>query len=144
MPPGKAVAYAPISAPPWTPEWPRIGMRPAPLRPTLPRARPTLTIAFTPSAPCSCWVIPIDQISTALGGRGVEVDEGVELDAVDAGRGEQLVEGLAVERGDELVPAFGVRGDERLVERTSGAQTLQHQVGEGDVAARVGPARAGG
>ena len=44
-PPGSAVAYAPISAPPCTPEWPRIGMRPAPGRPTLPRARPRLTIA---------------------------------------------------------------------------------------------------
>ncbi len=42
-----------------------MGMRPAPGRPTLPRARPRLTIAATLSAPRSCCVMPMDQTSTA-------------------------------------------------------------------------------
>ena len=43
-----------------------MGMRPAPRRPTLPWASPRLTMAATLSDPCSCWVMPIDQTSTAV------------------------------------------------------------------------------
>ena len=66
LPPGKAVAYAPISAPPCTPECPRIGISPQPSRPTNPPVKATLIIACTLSSPQVCWVIPIPQIKTAL------------------------------------------------------------------------------
>ena len=80
-PPGNAVAYAPISAPPCTPECPRIGMRPAPGRPTLPRASARFTIAATLSAPCSCCVIPIDHTRTADGAVGVHAGEALHVGA---------------------------------------------------------------
>ena len=57
----------PTSAPPCTPEWPRMGTRPRLGRPGRPRARPTLTSAFTVSTPCACCVRPIDHTNTALG-----------------------------------------------------------------------------
>ena len=66
MPPGNAEAYAPISAPPCTPECPRNGMRPAPLRPTLPLANATLTSALTVSTEVGCWVTPMDHNTMAL------------------------------------------------------------------------------
>ena len=36
--------------------------------------------------------------------------------------------------GDELVPALGVRGDERVVHGAPLDEALDHRVGEGDVA----------
>ena len=57
----------PTSAPPWTPEWPRIGISPRFGRPGSPRARPTLTRARIVSTPCACWVNPMDQTKCALG-----------------------------------------------------------------------------
>ena len=57
----------PTSAPPCTPEWPRMGTRPRFGRPSRPRARPTLTSALMVSAPCTCWVNPMDQTHTVFG-----------------------------------------------------------------------------
>ena len=65
----------PTSAPPWTPEWPRIGTRPRFGRPSRPRARPTLTSALTVSTPCACCVRPIDQTKTAFGPGDQQVGE---------------------------------------------------------------------
>src|SRR5947199_231829 len=53
-----AAGCAPISEPPWTPLWPRIGMRPHFSRPTIPRASPRFTIALTLSTPNRWWVMP--------------------------------------------------------------------------------------
>ena len=64
---GPSSGTQPTSAPPWTPEWPRIGVRPAPGRPASPRARPTLTSARIVSTPWACWVSPIDQTKWARG-----------------------------------------------------------------------------
>jgi hypothetical protein len=63
--PGRGVH--PTSAPPWTPEWPRIGMRPRFGRPGSPRASPMFVRARIVSTPCACWVSPIDQTKWALG-----------------------------------------------------------------------------
>ena len=57
----------PTSAPPCTPEWPRIGTRPRFGRPGSPRARPTFTSALIVSTPCACCVRPIDQTKIAFG-----------------------------------------------------------------------------
>ena len=62
-------ATQPTSAPPCTPEWPRIGISPRCGRPDSPRARPTLTSALTVSTPCACCVRPIDQ--TKIGVRPI-------------------------------------------------------------------------
>ena len=42
-------------------EWPRIGNRPAPGRPTQPRASDRFVSARTLSTPCACWVMPMAQ-----------------------------------------------------------------------------------
>ena len=65
--PRRRVGTQPTSAPPCTPEWPRIGTRPRFGRPGSPRARPTLTSALIVSTPCACCVSPIDQTKTAFG-----------------------------------------------------------------------------
>ncbi len=57
----------PTSAPPCTPEWPRIGTSPEPGRPGRPRARPTLSSALIVSTPWTCCVRPMDQTRTAFG-----------------------------------------------------------------------------
>ena len=50
----------PTSAPPCTPECPRIGIIPTFSRPTQPRARPTFIRAWMVSTPWACWVSPMD------------------------------------------------------------------------------------
>src|SRR2546428_271231 len=54
-----AAGCAPISEPPWTPLWPRIGMRPHFSRPTIPRASPRFTIDLTLSTPNRWGVMPM-------------------------------------------------------------------------------------
>ena len=57
----------PTSAPPCTPECPRIGTSPRFGRPGSPRARPTFTSALIVSTPFTCCVSPIDHTKTVLG-----------------------------------------------------------------------------
>ena len=54
----------PTSAPPCTPECPRIGIIPAFSRPTQPRASPTFIRAWMVSTPWACWVSPMDHTKT--------------------------------------------------------------------------------
>jgi hypothetical protein len=56
----------PTSAPPCTPEWPRIGIKPQRSRPTKPLASATLMIERTLSSPHSCCVTPMLQTKTAV------------------------------------------------------------------------------
>ena len=102
-----------------------------------PRARARFTMPRTPSAALACWVMPIDHSSTADPAPGVLVDERLELHRAEPRVGQQLLEGLLVEGGDELVPPLGVGGDERLVDVPPGDEALQHGVGQGDVTARA-------
>ncbi len=60
-------ARSPTSAPPWTPECPRIGMRPRWGRPGSPRASPTFTRARMVATPWACCVSPMDQTKWAFG-----------------------------------------------------------------------------
>ena len=66
--------YAPISAPPCTPEWPRIGMSPQRSRPTKPRVSPRFRIICTRRRR-TCWVMPMLQTSTAVFARRDELGE---------------------------------------------------------------------
>jgi hypothetical protein len=65
-------------------------------------------------------------------GRGVLVDEGLDLLEGEP-RGEQVVERLRVEGGDQLVPPLGVGLDEARSTAPLDEQ-LERGVGEGDVA----------
>ncbi len=68
-PPGSVFGTLPHSAAPWTPLWPRIGIRPVRARPSMPRANARLTSAATFSTPKRCCVTPMLQTKTALRAR---------------------------------------------------------------------------
>ena len=111
----------------------------SPGRPTLPRASARLTIACTLSVPQTCWVMPIDQTSTAL--FAVAYMRANRRHVVDArrrrsARGRRATGARSV--GRELVPA---RRCARATKSRSTAvlldQDLEHAVQEGDVAADV-------
>ena len=111
---------------------------PAPGRPTLPRARPRFTIACTFSTPCSCWVMPIDQMSTARfadayirAKRSMSATRRARLPL-------EVVERLAFELGDHRVePDACSRRRTRGRSPPDREQLLEHAVDERDVAAGV-------
>ena len=129
----------PTSAPPCTPEWPRIGIRPRRARPGSPRARPTLTSARMVSTPCACCVRPIDQTKMALG-RSTSSRANRRMSS----RVAPLCASSAVPVGGQRAPsraAVEPRGralDERRGRRASrSTQRAQHADEEREVAAGV-------
>ena len=129
----------PTSAPPWTPEWPRIGIRPDRARPGRPRARPTLTSARIVSTPCACWVRPIDQTKCAL---GLSIEQARELAHAPPARRRSRPRaspspGAATARGRRL-EATGAVAHELVIDAAGLLeQRLEDAVQEREVAARV-------
>ena len=119
------------------PEWPRIGIRPAPGRPTLPRASARLTTARTFFEPNACWVRPMDQ--TRIARRRPRTWRRTRSMSARGRAGEplELVEPQVVERRLELVEARVCSAMKRSSSAPVRDQRLQHAGDEGDVAAGV-------
>ena len=113
-------------------------MSPAPGRPTLPRASPRFTIAATLSAPCSCCVIPIDQMSTAELAARVHPGEALHVGARRARLPLEIGERLArrARRRTSSNPSVCSRTKSRSIAAV-GEQHLEHAVEEREVAAGV-------
>ena len=95
-------------------------------------------MAATLSDPCSCWVIPIDQTSTAVRAERVHAGEALHVGAGRTRLPFEVGEGLAFEhRFQQLVEAFGVLTHELAVDPALGEQHLHDAVDERDVASGV-------
>ena len=112
-------------------------MRPAPARPTLPRASARFTIALTLSTPVTCCVMPIDHTSTADFASAYMSREPGHVRAGRARRVLEPIERLLLELVEETVEPGGVGAHELLVDAADGEQDLHRAVQEGDIAARV-------
>src|SRR5881397_2258483 len=131
-----AAGCAPISEPPWTPLWPRIGMRPHFSRPTIPRASPRFTIALTLSTPNRWWVMPMLQTKIAdLASWYIRAKSSIRSVETPAccSSCSQVCDTTSTHR----IETRRVLLDEVLVDPAVLDQVLQHAVDEADVPTRV-------